>query len=192
MTEENNNKNDQGDDIRVEADADLDDSVVAEENAAETIKKLRHKLKEAEAKSAEYLSGWQRAQADFINFKKRDASEREQFLKFAAEPVISDIILVLDDFDAAMGSSEWQSVDKNWREGVLRIYNRLQSGLLKHGVSVLDPKGAMFDPAEHLAVQMVKVADASEDGKIISVVHKGYKLYDRVIRPAKVRVGQFE
>src|SRR3989344_7907026 len=122
MQEEEGNK----DEIKFEADENLDDSVVAEENAAETIKKLRQKLKESEAKTAEYLSGWQRSQADFINFKKREAGEREQFLKFASAPVINDIILAMDDFDAAFSNrTELQKVDKNWREGVESIYNRI-------------------------------------------------------------------
>jgi molecular chaperone GrpE len=179
------------DDIEIEADADLDDSVVAEENAAALIKKLRAKLKESEAKTAEYLAGWQRTQADFINFKKRESSEREQFLKFAAEPVISDVLNALDDFDAAFShKSEWEKADKAWRDGMTGIYNRLQKSLAKHGVSVIDPLGTPFDPAEHLAVEMVKVDSKDEDDKVVGVVHKGYKLHDRVIRPAKVKVGQ--
>jgi len=191
MDEENKQQN--NDDIHVEKDADLDDSVVAEESSAETIKKLRTKLKEAEAKATEYLSGWQRSQADFINFKKREAKEREEFLKFAAEPVISDFIEVLDNFDVAFqNKAEWEKVDKAWRDGVELIYNRMKSALTKNGVKVIDPEGLMFDPVFHMAVEMVSVKNADDDGKIVGVVHKGYSLNDRIIRPAKVKVGRHE
>lgn len=189
MTDEENKK--QEDDVTVEADSDLDDSVVAEEAAGETIKKLRLKLKEAEKKAAEYLAGWQRAQADFINYKKRDATEREEFLKFAAEPVILDTIHVMDSFDMAFGNKEhWEKADKSWRDGVEKIYAQLRKTLEKHGVTVDDPLGKDFDPNNHLAVEMIPVQKAEDDGKIVAVVQRGYLLNDKVIRAAKVKVGQ--
>src|SRR3989344_6765293 len=130
------------DDVVVEADADLDDSVVAEENAAETIKKLRAKLKESEKKASEYLTGWQRAQADFVNYKKRDTVERQEFLKFAAEPVILDTIHVMDSFDMAFQHKEhWEKADKSRRVGVENIYEELKKSLEKHGVTIDDPLG---------------------------------------------------
>lgn len=178
-------------DVTVEADSDLDDSVIAEEAAGETIKKLRAKLKEAEKKSADYLAGWQRAQADFINYKKRDTAEREEFLKFAAEPVVLDIIHVMDSFDMAFNQKEhWEKADKSWRDGVEKIYAQLKKTLEKHGVAIDDPVGKDFDPQNHLAVEMVPT-DADNDGKIVGVVQKGYLLHGKVIRPAKVKVGQF-
>lgn len=178
------------DDVTVETDSDLDDSVVAEEVAGGTIKKLRLKLKEAERKSAEYLAGWQRAQADFINYKKRDAVEKEEFLKFATEPVVLDTIHVMDSFDMAFGNKEhWEKADKSWRDGVEKIYAQLRKTLEKHGVTVDDPLGNDFDPLNHLAVEMVPT-DADNDGKIVGVVQKGYLMHGKAIRPAKVRVGQ--
>lgn len=183
----------QEDDVTVEADSDLDDSVIAEEAAGETIKKLRLKLKEAEKKSAEYLDGWQRAQADFINYKKRDEVERKEFLKFAAEPVVLDTIHVMDSFDMAFGNKEhWEKADKSWRDGVEKIYAQLRKTLEKHGVTVDDPLGKDFDPMNHLAVEMVPVQKAEDDGKIVGVVQRGYLLNDKVIRPAKVKVGEFK
>lgn len=187
MSEEKNKK----DDVVVDSDADLDDSVVAEESAGETIKKLRSKLKECQAKSTEYLTGWQRAQADFINFKKRDAEERQEFLKFAAEPVILDIIHVMDSFDMAFNHKEhWEKADKSWRDGVEKIYAQLKKSLEKHGVTIDAPIGKDFDPANHLAIEMVPVEKSEDDDKIVTVVQRGYLLNGKVIRPAKVRVGQ--
>lgn len=179
------------DDIVVDNGTDIDDSVAAEEAAGETIKKLRTKLKECEKKSAEYLAGWQRARADFINFKKRDALEKEEFLKFAAEPVVLDTIHVMDSFDMAFGNKEhWEKADKSWRDGVEKIYAQLKKTLEKHGVTIDDPLGKDFEPLNHLAVEMVPVEKAEDDGKIAVVVQKGYLLHGRVIRPAKVKVGQ--
>ncbi|HEY9584751.1 MAG TPA: nucleotide exchange factor GrpE [Candidatus Paceibacterota bacterium] len=181
----------QEEDVVVEADSDLDDSVVAEENAAETIKKLRGKLKESEKKASEYLTGWQRAQADFVNYKKRDAVERQEFLKFAAEPVILDTIHVMDSFDMAFQHKEhWEKADKSWRDGVEKIYAQLKKSLEKHGVTIDDPVGKDFDPSNHLAVEMINVLKPEDDGKIVSVIQKGYLLNGKVIRPAKVKVGE--
>ncbi len=192
MTDEQDKKTNK-DDVVLDTDSDLDDSVVAEEAAGETIKKLRAKLKEAEKKASEYLTGWQRAQADFVNFKKRDAVERQEFLKFAAEPVILDTIHVMDSFDMAFNHKEhWEKADKSWRDGVEKIYAQLKKSLEKHGVTIDDPLGKNFDPMNHLAVEMVPVEKAEDDGKIVSVVQRGYLLNDKVIRAAKVRVGEFK
>ena len=99
--------------------SDLDDSVVAEENAAAMIKKLREKLKKAESEKQEYLTGWQRDKAEFINARKRDQEDKQSFIKFANENLVSELIPVMESFDMAMGNKEaWETVDKNWRIGV--------------------------------------------------------------------------
>lgn len=180
-------------DVTLDSDTDIDDSVVAEEMAGETIKKLRTKLRDAEQKSGEYLAGWQRAQADYINYKKRDALEREEFLKFATEPVVLDVVNVMDSFDMAFNNKEhWEKADKNWRDGVEKIYSQLKKALEKNGVAIDDPIGKDFEPASHLAVEMTAVEKNDNDGKIVGVVQKGYLLNGKVIRPAKVIVGQLK
>lgn len=182
---------DEENDIKIEKDENLDDSVVAEEASGETIKKLREKLKEAEKKSAEYLSGWQRVQADFINYKKREAEERNTFVKFAAEPVILDVIEVMDSFEMAFQNKEhWEKADKNWRDGVMNIYNQLKKALEKNGVTMDDPIGKDFDPMNHLALGVDKTEKDEEVGKVTLVIQKGYLLNGKVIRPAKVKVGE--
>ena len=85
---------------------DLDESVVADESATETIKKLREKLKTTEKERMEYLTGWQRAKADLINARKRDEEDRKEFIKFANERLIEGIIPVLESFEMAMGNKE--------------------------------------------------------------------------------------
>jgi molecular chaperone GrpE len=189
--DEKDKQNKDENDVVIEQDSDLDDSVVAEESQAETIKKLRLKLKEVEAKASEYLTGWQRNQADFVNYKKREALERAEFLKFATEPLANDVLNAMDSFDSAKNSPAWKNADESFKKGIEMIYSQLISALEKNNIKIDDPKGEDFEPARHLAVEMVDVNDEKQDGIIVEVLQKGYKIYDRVLRPAKVKVGRY-
>jgi molecular chaperone GrpE len=176
-----------------DADEFLDDSVVAEENAAEAIKKLRAKLKETEAEKMEYLTGWQRAKADLINARKRDDSDRAEFTKYANERLIEGLIPVLESFDLAMGNKEaWEKVDKNWRMGVEYIYSQLKKTLNDSGLEEVDPTGKAFDPNRDEAAEYVAVTNEKDHPKVISVVQKGYSLGGKSLRPPKVMVGEFK
>lgn len=171
----------------------LDDSVVAEENAAEAIKKLRAKLKATETEKQEYLIGWQRAKADSINARKREESERAEFTKFANERLIESLIPVLESFDMAMGNKDaWEKADKNWRVGVEYIASQLKKALSESGLEEINPVGQTFDHNRDEAAEHVPVTSASEDQKIVAVVQKGYSLNGRVMRPPKVKVGEFK
>lgn len=171
----------------------LDDSVVAEENAVAMVKKLREKLKKAEAEKQEYLVGWQRAKADLINARKRDESERQDFVKFANERLIEGIVPVMESFDMAMGNKEvWEKVDKNWRVGVEYIYAQLKKVLSDAGLEEVNPIGLPFDHNRDEAAEYVPVSSQSEDQKIVTVVQKGYTLNGRAMRPPKVKVGEFK
>ncbi len=172
---------------------DLDDSVVAEENAVEAIKKLREKLKKCEADKQEYLTGWQRAKADLINARKRDESERQDFIKFANERLIDELIPVLESFDQAMNNKGvWEKVDKNWRVGVEYIYSQLKKVLADAGLIEVNPLGQPFDHNRDEAAEYVPVQTESENHKIISVIQKGYTLNGKSMRPPKVKVGEFK
>jgi molecular chaperone GrpE len=171
----------------------LDDSVVAEENATEAIKKLREKLKKSEAERMEYLTGWQRAKADLINARKRDESDRIEFMKFANERLIDGLIPVLESFELAMANKEaWEKADKNWRTGVESIYSQLKKALNDAGLEEINPIGEQFDHARDEAVEYVPVNDESEHHKIMAVTQKGYTLNGRPMRPPKVKVGEFK
>lgn len=188
--DEKRDKENQNEEITLDTESGLDDSVVAEEVSAETIKKLRAKLKEAEQKSSEYLLGWQRARADFVNYKKREAEEKESFMKYAGEQIMLDVIAVLDSFEMAFADkANWEKADKNWRDGVTLIYNQLKKSLEKNGLSSEEPVGLDFDPMNHMAIAMVET-DKSQEGKVVEVLQKGYSLHGRIIRPAKVKVGK--
>lgn len=189
--DEDKKKQEKDKEIEVERDENLDDSIIADENLAETVKKLREKLKVCQTEKSEYLNGWQRSQADFVNYKKREAEEVKRLLKFAAEPILTDVIGILDSFELAFGNEEWKKLDPKWRDGVEMIHSQLLKVLEKHTVSIDNPIGEIFDPASHMAVETIPGKE-EDNGKILSVLQKGYRLNGQVIRPAKVRVGNVE
>jgi len=189
------NKNDKNpeEDIVLEHDSDLDDSVVAEENQIETIKKLREKLKNTEAEKQEYLSGWQRTKADFINLRKQDESDKQRILKFAKEELIVDLIPIIDSFDSAFANKEsWLEVSEEWRRGMESLYQKLLNALASHGVTKESPLNEVFDPNKHEAMQTVPVTKKEKDNIIVSVLRPGYIYKEKIIRPAKVSVGEYK
>lgn len=170
---------------------DLDDSVVAEESAQETVKNLRNKLKKAIAEKQEYLDGWQRDKAEFLNARKRDKESNEQVIRFASENLIAELIPVLDSFNMAMGNTEaWEKADKNWRVGVEYIANQLKKILEDNGLVEVDPKGKPFDPMRDEAVEFEPVTDPKLDHIITTVIQKGYSLNGKVIKAPRVKVGE--
>jgi len=165
---------------------DLDDSVVSEENSSETIKKLRAELKKAQEEKQEYLTGWQKAKADFINSRKRDEEAQKEFTRFANEGIIAELIPVLDSFNMAMGNKEtWEKVDKNWRIGIEYISSQLKKVLEDFGLKEIDPLGKKFDPARDEAIE-----DAKDSDIVTTVVQKGYELNSKVLKAPKVKIGE--
>src|SRR3989344_5471587 len=109
-----NGMQDKDDDITLDTETGIDDSVIADEHQGDAIKKLKMKLKEAEAKAKENMDGWQRAQADFVNLRKRDEEAKVDFLKFVSAGFVTELIPVLDSFDLAIshGSKEVEPIYK--------------------------------------------------------------------------------
>jgi len=163
--------------------ADLDDSVVMEENIGDAVKKLKEKLKGAEEKAREYLDSLQRAKADFVNMRKRDEKAKQEFVKFAKADILSELMPLLDALELAVSHSS---------KDVLPIQSLMLKTLKQHGLEEIDPKGEMFDPNFHEAVGMMEVEERSDDHKILEVLSKGYILSGKVIRPAKVKIGQWQ
>jgi molecular chaperone GrpE len=169
-----------------------EDSVVAEEAMGDTIKKLREKIKTLESEKQEYLTGWQRAKADMVNARQRDEAERKDFIKYANEGLISDLIAVLDSFDMAMGNKEaWEKADKNWRVGVEYIYSQLIKVLTENGLTEINPMNEKFDHAKHEATTYEPVTDEKLDHVIVGVIQKGYSLNGKLLKVPKVKVGEF-
>lgn len=192
MQDEDENKNkssEEPDDVVFEKEIDED----GKSDPVALVKKLREKIKKLEEKNQEYLLGWQKERADGVNLRKRLEEEKREFAKFAKEDIATEIIPVLDSFDSAFKNKEaWEKVDKNWRQGVEYIHTLLINVLSNHGVCVISPLGEQFDPQRDEAVETVAVENVKDNHKILEVVSVGYKLQSKIIRPPKVKVGEFK
>lgn len=179
-----NNTPDEADDIVSEED----------ENTPRLIAKLRDKLKVCENEKQENLNGWQRAKADFINFKKRSEEENRELIKFANGRLIEEIIPVLESFEMAFSNKKvWESLPEVWRKGVEYIHNQLLSVLKSNGLEELSPsKGEKFDPNIHIAESSEEIFDKKEDNVIIQVVKKGYRLNGKMITPPRVIIAEYK
>jgi len=146
-------------------------------------------LEEQKAKAAEYLDGWQRARAEFANYKKRIEKEQDDMLRSANGAFITKLLPVMDDFERAFEVLPPGLVGMTWLEGIALIYRKLQMLLEQEGVTVIETKGQMFDPTLHQAVTYEESKE-HEEGQIIGQVQKGYKMGDKVLRPSLVRVAK--
>ena len=153
------------------------------------IEQLNGQLAEAQTQADEYLTALQRERAEFLNFKRRTAEERERDLGLAGEDLIRKVLAVADDFDRAIDARPESIADDAWFEGVAAIDRKLRALLESEGVSTIsaDP-GTAFDPREHDAIANVPGTGRPE-GEIVEQVRRGYRLRDRVIRPALVAVA---
>ncbi|MBA7661811.1 Protein GrpE [subsurface metagenome] len=154
----------------------------------EDIKALKQALAEEKAKAEEHLAGWQRAQADFMNYKRRTEQEKEEISKFANSILMLNILPVLDDLERALTSIPPRLAKLDWIDGIRLIERKLQTSLEAQGLSRIKALGEPFDPTLHEAARM----DKGREGIVIEEIQKGYKLHDRVIRPSKVVVGNGE
>ncbi len=176
---------------------DSDDDIVFEDEedtaSPAALKKLRDRLKKSESDKQEYLAGWQRCKADFVNARRKDDLDRQLFAKRAAERFIEELLPVLDSFDMAFGNrAAWETTPKEWRLGIEHIYSQLISALQSHGVIVIDPLGEQFDPALHTSILSEPTDKSEEDHRIIEVLQKGYRIDDRIIRSPKVKIAVYE
>lgn len=156
------------------------------ETQEESIEALKTELAEERAKSAQYLANWQRAQADFINYKRRAEQEKQDAAKFSNAMLILNLLPILDDLERALGSVSTKLAGFTWVDGIHLIYRKLQKTLEMHGLTEIRALGEGFDPNLHEAVMY----DEGEEGKVVEELQKGYKLHDRVIRPTMVKVGR--
>lgn len=138
----------------------------------------------------EYLAALQRERAEFTNFRQRTAKEREQERGLAGLDLITKVLALADDFDRAIDSRPAELADSAWADGIANIDRKLRSLLESEGVSAVDAKsGTAFDPREHEAIASVP-GTGLPDGVIAEEIRRGYRLRDRVIRPALVAVAQ--
>ena len=153
------------------------------------IEALRAELTAAKGQADEYLTALQRERAEFLNYKRRTAEERERDLGLAAEGLIRKVLALADDFDRAIEARPESIASDPWFEGVAAIDRKLRTLLESEGVSPIDvAPGTTFDPREHDAIANVPGTDRQE-GEIVEQIRRGYRLRDRVLRPALVAVA---
>ena len=149
---------------------------------------LETQLTEAKAKAAEYLDGWQRARADFINYKKRSEQERADAYQNAAADTLRKLLPVIDDFDRALANVPADKAEDEVIKGFGLIHRKMLSLLENAGITVINPVGEVFNPAYHEAIGQDETSDVPS-GHISAVLQKGYLSGDKVLRPALVRVA---
>ncbi len=157
------------------------------------VKKLRADLKKAVAEKQEYLTGWQRAKADYVNLQKDEELKLKNLKSYITTNLIEDLMPTLDSFDMAFANKEaWEKVDANWRSGVEYIQKQFIQALESYGVAKINQTMIHFDPMLHESIESISTDDLSKDHIIASVTQSGYKMGDRVIRPARVIIFEFK
>lgn len=150
---------------------------------------LQESLSDSQVKATEYLDGWQRARADFANYKKRIEREQSQVYQNAAGSIFKRQLEVLDDLDRALKNRPPEGDGAIWAAGIELVYRKLTSIMENDGVKVMQAEGQPFDPNLHEAISS-EDSPHHDSGQIIEVLQKGYLLGDRVLRPALVRVAR--
>ena len=153
----------------------------------ESVPDLAAQVEQATAQAAEYLDGWQRARAELENFRKRMARERSEWDDSLRSEVVLGFLPAIDDLDLALANLPADLSRHEWINGLLLARRKLESQLQSLGIVEIEPSDH-FDPALHEAVTH-EPSTSHESGQVIAVVRKGYKIGNKVIRPAMVRVA---
>lgn len=154
----------------------------------EEVQELREKLGEAEREAQEMRVAWQRAAADFANYRRRTEQDRLQNLGLANEALLSKLLGIVDDFDRAIANMPAELQAQGWVDGIVAIDRKLRQLLESEGLTPIEAEGRPFDPHEHEAV-MREETSALPEGTITAELQRGYRLRDRVLRPALVAVA---
>lgn len=174
----------------------VDDELDADDQEADEIvisraefEALQQELEEAQQKAQEYLDGWQRALADFTNYKRR--MERDQQLNYqnAIGTAVKRYLPIVDDLERALNNRPAEGDGAVWAGGIELIYRKFMMALEADGVKPMQAEGEQFDPNLHEAISQ-EPSPEHESGQIIEVLQKGYYLGERVLRPAVVRVAE--
>jgi molecular chaperone GrpE len=177
----------------------MTDDIKIEEEGKEPkgkLKKLKEQLKKCQKEKEEYLAGWQRSKADFINARKEEEKRHKKFMQYANQMFIYELLTILDSFDLAL--SDYESRYKNKKssnsdevdqitKGYLLIKSQFEEVLKKHGLKPIKAVGEKFNPEFHESVAEIK--SKKEKGTIVEETQKGYMLHDIVLRPSKVKIA---
>ena len=160
------------------------------EASAEDTEEEKDPLEKAQEEIAELKDKWLRSVAEFENYRKRTLKERAELILNGGEKFITAILPILDDMERAIANGEKTDDPEVLREGMMLIYQKFMKTLEAQGVSKIETEDADFDTDVHEAVAMVPGMGDDKKGKVIDCLQQGYKLNDKVIRHAKVAVGQ--
>lgn len=176
-------------DIKIEENDDED--MPGKADLADKYKKLKNNLKTCQTERADYLSGWQRAKADYVNLKRDNEKEKQDLVKWSREGLLHELLPLADSFDLAMSNREvWEQAPENWRKGIEYIHNQLQVIFRDNGLEVINPLGEKFDHNLHHCLATIETEDETKIDKVLEVLKKGYVMNGKVVRPAQVKVGE--
>jgi molecular chaperone GrpE len=150
---------------------------------------LQQRVERAEREATENRSAWERSAADFANYRRRTQQQREEELGLANEGLLLKLLAVADDLDRAVAHVPAELQSSPWVEGINAIDRKVRSLLDSEGVTPIDVAGSPFDPRIHEAVFHEETADVP-DGHVTSELQRGYRIRDRVLRPALVAVAK--
>jgi molecular chaperone GrpE len=155
----------------------------------EELDQLRQRLAALEKEAADARGSWQRSAADFANYRRRTEQEREATLGLANEMLLLKLLAVVDDFDRALAQMPRELEHLGWIEGIWLVERKLRALLESEGVTPIEATGKPFDPREHEAV-LHEETTAAPDETVIGELQRGYRIRDRVLRPALVSVAK--
>lgn len=162
---------------------------IEEEKKELSLEELKKKLEECQKLKDEYLAGWQRERADFLNYKKEELERIGELIKYAGAGRILNILPILDNFEVVEKKLPENLTNDENVKGILQIKNQLKDFLKSQGVEEIKSVGEKFDPNFHEVVEEVEIKD-KETGIIIEEIQKGYKINGRLLRPARVKVAK--
>jgi molecular chaperone GrpE len=157
-------------------------------DAAVEMETLRAELDAAQAQAAEHLASLQRTAADFANYRRRTAEDRDREMGLASEQLLRKLLAVADDFDRALEAMPDALQGFGWIEGIVLLDRKLRQLLESEGVTPIEALGRPFDPREHEAIASWP-APGRPDGEVIAEIQRGYRIRDRVLRPAMVAIA---
>lgn len=164
----------------------------AEESLTTKIKDLKEKLKKCEAEKQDYLVGWQRAKADHINARKNEEKYREDYAAYRAEDMLRKFLDIGDAFREAFKNNGFQNLAENYKKGIEAIFNKFEKMLEYYNVKPYDCLGEIFNPALHEGLIIEETEDEKKDNIVLEEFQKGYTINNKVLRPAKVKVGIYK
>jgi len=173
-----------------------DDSFIQEEGketkkerTKKEIEELREKLEKCEKEKQEFLRGWQRERADFINYKNSELERLKKAQDSAKRDIFLELLKVIDNLERAREHLDEELKENRFLRGILQIEAQLRLILEKEGVREIKAEGEKFNPYFHEATQEVEVK-GKESGEVVEVVEKGYLMGEKVLRPAKVKISK--